>query len=255
VLDHILFTNGNGYQVDESGNLQQMVSFRRTVDFRLYYKQQLTFDEMVRQDEDYRDHEVDKLFESKKELNSFWESLDSPERVQTEEELWKEAYDEDLQRYDEVDKIDNYSAEDLYDVDKLVAMAKDTKWAAHLSISSGYYILDKLTDKTDEYLLLVGLAMCNAYIKILTEVVESGEIGGQNPYSLRATPEDNLSLIASHRKVIPQLEKQVVRLTAFVGDLMAQKDRQIEFWRSNAREQMKRNHKLQEKLDSFGELL
>ncbi len=173
VLEHLLFTNGNGIPII-GGNLMVKVQFRRHVSFKEYYREQTTFKELCEQLDYDSENAVEKIFNRLRDSNSFLAELG--EGKSTADELWSRALSEFNSRYAKIDSVDNYSLEDLKDPATFTKMLSVSEFNLYMDLHPSYYNQCYFALGTDKDLLGVALALSKALLIELTSILENPKL-------------------------------------------------------------------------------
>ena len=182
VLNHMLYCNGNGVEFLD-GNPVMVFMFTRTVPFKFYYRENIPLKQMI---EGYDDRNSESEIESKyktikrradifkqswlKKHTGSGAAKEFEEKHNTDTTaMWNKAVKKYTERYDKVDHVHTYTTEDFHNVSKMIIMLEDSVerngYKHSLSLSKGYYKQDLFTEKTDPYLLRVGLTLSTAYVE------------------------------------------------------------------------------------------
>lgn len=175
VLEHLLYTNGNGVNF-EHGNPVVQVSFKRTIPFIEYYRDEKSFSELVKHLNENREQEIEETYNRLQNINKIFISCGKNDKGKTDNELWQEACHQFNTRYDDVDSIDNYTLDDLKNVSVLEEMIKSMEYPLHLGLSDGYYKMFYIDSNTDKDLLEVSIAFSKACLNILKSYIADPSI-------------------------------------------------------------------------------
>ena len=208
----MLLVNGNGVEVNEVGNFVAGVRFDRSVLFTDYYKEQRSFEEVSSYITDnMADSAIDTAYESKRRFSKIFE--DTFGESKDDDLLWKEAFDEFHGRYGDVISVDSVPDEEFGNTLSMIDVIKSGKWLPHLSLSPGYYKLDKFTEHTDPFLIELGLSVCEAYRAVMVEILDKPEEAyGDNPVTGGTIEE----LSVRYHSDVLELSRQIERLKSFL---------------------------------------
>lgn len=209
VLTHLLFCNGNGCDI-LNGEFITNFNHGQYVPYSVMYKHMSDSGTII---EDLNDrcseHEIQESFDRGKDFKERIGEITG--KGFDAEKYWEECVDEFYNRYDSVDLIDNYSLKDLQDVEVLSKMLKDREWAPYLQLSTGYYKAEELNKNSDKELVKVTITLAQAYINVLTYILEGGEVVGKNPLCVR----DNKTL----EPLYPTYSKDIKELSKLIKEL------------------------------------
>ena len=143
-FNHLFFTNGNGIEFVD-GNPAAGVSFYRSVPYSEYYKDQISFDDLMEHYNDrMREYDIEKEFKSIREMSETME-MDS-----SEEDDWAEALKNINEKFDDLVLIDSASDEDLFSADYFRTLILDKEYIPVLSLSTDFYKLEEFNENTEK---------------------------------------------------------------------------------------------------------
>lgn len=174
VLNHILYTNGNGVEF-VNGNPVQIVHFYREIPFKDYYQQELSRDQMIHYFEKYTDNSLEIEYDKRVLF-----AVDELEK----QEIWHDLVQEFRNKYNDIIWVDTIEFTDFYNEDKILEMlnSTDDKYYHYLYLSEGYYDQCKLNENTDKMLLKIALTMSKAYIMYLSNITLDNFDCRRNPF-------------------------------------------------------------------------
>jgi hypothetical protein len=224
VLKHMLFTNGNGVEIDGS-NFVEYVSFYRTVPFTEYYKDTRTFQEMKEYHSDRcSEKEYLENYERIKDTNEFYKSIldddksddieaESIERlklnIKTDDEMYDKAWDEYYNRYDGMDIIDELPDGALTDVDYLYQTISKYDYLPYLQLSAEYYKAYYFDENTEHYLKEVTVALSKALVKFMSEYLLGEHSEMRSPFG----NDERMNIGKTYKKDIETLTTLIEKLS------------------------------------------
>lgn len=216
VLEHMLFCKGNGVEIVK-GNFVVVVGFYRAVPFIEYYKEQLPFVKLKDYLDDRAfDKEVEEIYARLKRTNEMFKDV-CKRKVKTDNELWGQSCDKFTSRYDDILIVDSLEPKELQDVDTLVSMVELSEYQPHLQLSAKYYQLYYFSSETNQDLLKVGLAMCKAYVLVLTRLLNNPSLITKSPAAPRGLSKERLAeVLNTYTKDIEILSSEIPRLEYYI---------------------------------------
>ena len=163
-FNHLFFTNGNGIEFVD-GNPVVWVRFNRTVPYTEYYKDQVSFDDLMEYyNERMKECDIEKEFDFLRELYDDMDVLDN-------DNYWEEAVKNVNEKFNDLILIDDVSDEDLFSSAYFRKLILDKEYIPFLSISPSFYKLDEFNENTETNLLKIGLAISEAYLSVFEEFI------------------------------------------------------------------------------------
>ncbi|CAH9017236.1 hypothetical protein VPH5P1C_0165 [Vibrio phage 5P1c] len=191
VLDHLLFTNGNGCEI-ENGNFLTYFSNGKKVTWVIFYSKLNDRESCIENVNRYQSEKsVDDLFKMKCEMAELFcevEGEDFDKGV-----LWKEAWEEWDSRYDNSSFVDEISWEELLDKGTLKNDILKGKYYPHLGLSPSYFKAAHFTESTCLLLKELTIVLSKAFVEVMEDIIKGdfscgkeSPLGGE-PKELRKT--------------------------------------------------------------------
>ena len=189
-LESLLLGNGCGFEF-ENGNPVIKVNFNRNIPYSNYYKEEKSFEDMKKFYIEYKyqsrikqenENLIDILEEDIKEKREifFIKKREISETVKfyfsEDERINKMAKETVIKGLENIINIDELSNEQLLDENYYKETILNRSYRTTLFIDKGYYILDKVNEKTEFAFLKVSLSIAKGYLLALTEILKDPSI-------------------------------------------------------------------------------
>ena len=149
---HLFFTNGNGVDFI-NGNPVQLVEFWRVIPWADYYKNTTTFEYI-------KEYFIEYTLPNQIE-----------EQVAQFQTSYSELYDDEVKKLNELQEITTHQMTDY--VFWLNCLMDTDSYFPYLSLSDGYFKLQKINENTEKTLVKVAIAVTKAYVIFYQDIVDS----------------------------------------------------------------------------------
>jgi len=154
VMEHLLFTIGNGYEI-KNGNFYIQEKYKKEIPLNELIEKQKTKEKW----EEY--------YNSYKGMFSFIEDFG-----ESEDDYIREQFKE---QYDKLVSVDNYTEEELKTKKTWSKIIKKMEYIPLLQLSSGHHDFCQLNEKTDKKLLEISIPFAEAMLDFYKKISKLSE--------------------------------------------------------------------------------
>ena len=170
VLDHLLFTNGNGCEIGD-GNFLTYFSNGKKVTWSILYNNLNDRESCIENVNRYQSEKsIDDSFKMKCEMAELFCEVEGEDF--DKEVLWEEACEEWDNRYDNSSFVDEISWNELLDKEVLKNYIRKGKYYPHLGLSPNYFKADHFTENTCSSLKQLTAVLSEAFVEVMEEIIE-----------------------------------------------------------------------------------
>lgn len=228
VMAHLLFTNGNGCEI-EDGNFIIEFKYGRKVPYLLYYKDVVQKQDMIDEyDRMNRDIDIERGYDIRKDHNDRLKEICTENekiaqslsyKIKDNDTLWKQVCDEYNNRYNKHNWIDQYTIKDLKTKTFWKRCINSYEFNPYLQLHDKYYKAYYFNENTDNNLLKVTIALSFALIDTMTDLLESGNFKNKNPlfgFDMNSEEIDTYSTV--YPEDIKKLKKLIEKCQSYIKD-------------------------------------